>query len=655
MITVSPAFEAAMKAPVKTIRVEVWAYPQNEEGNPEQIWHDDLQSVDLNSVGQFLGAGSKKITANVVNDQSGQIGVGVRVDLKVLLPNQSYETISIGRYTISTVEYTIESNMSRVELFDPMYVLSQTDYSLTDQQFPMTVKQLAEAVSDIAGTVLDSNFDNLPNAEYLITQNLWATIQNTSYRNVVQEIAQATGTTATVSGGTMLFKQFDTPVYSINEDNLTKFKIGDKYGSVNSVSLSRMPQNDNILLRDAEDVDANGLYEMTIINNQIVDDDRQTLIQPLYEELVNGEPYINFYSAEFKTEGHGWYEVGDLINANLGGVDYPVFITEVVLRIAGGISETIKSVTPNDPAVNGTTAGGILKTLWNTEIKVDKQNNEIISVVERQRVFEDQTEEDFTRLEQDINNIQLSVQDGGGVNQIKNSVGYAYSNVDGLTLWTKGGANTVQPSTDTGSLVAGSLSGNRIDFIGGEGSITQRVTLSPGGTHNLTFYAKKNTQGVARVSLINETDNFFIELADDTPYDWQRFVINDFVPTTNYVDVVIYTDSDVALFSITDLMLSKGAVPMAWQQAVGEVANTNVTFDTTGITVKSNVYEGARTVMSPIEFAGYDSSGQRAFAVNNDTTEVNNFEVRGDIDTSTHKIVFVSSGPNAGMNFVQKG
>lgn len=655
MITVSPAFEAAMKAPVKTLRVEAWAYASKEDEDPEQIWYDDLQSIDLNSVGQFLGAGSKKITANVVNDQSAQIGVGVRIDLKVLIPNGSYETISIGRYTVSTVEYTVESNMSKVELFDPMYVLSQTDYSLTNEQFPMTVKQLAEAVCEVAGTTLDSNFDNLPNKGYLIKQNPWATIQNTSYRNVVQEIAQTTGTTAIVSNGTMLFKQFDTPVYTITEDNLTKFKLGDKYGNVNSVSLSRMPQNDNILLRDDVDVEENGLYEITIINNQIVDDDRQLLIQPLYAELVNGEPYIGFYNAEFKTEGHGWYEVGDLITANLGGVDYPVFITEVVLRIANGISETIKSITPNDPAVNVTTAGGILKTLWNTEIKVDKQNNEIISVVERQRVFEEQTEEDFTRLEQDINNIQLSVQNGGGVNQIKNSVGYSSSTVGGLTFWDKTGAATIEPSIDTNSLVAGALSGNRIDFIAGPGAITQRVTLSPGGTHNLTFYAKKNTQGVARVSLTNDNDNFFIELEDDTEYEWGRFVINDFVPTTNYVDVTIEIDGDVALFSITDLMLSKGAVPMAWQQAVGEVANTNVTFDTTGITVKSNVYEGARTVMSPIEFAGYDSKGDRAFAVNNDTTEVNNFEVRGDIDTSTHRIVFIASGPNAGMNFVQKG
>lgn len=213
----------------------------------------------------------------------------------------------------------------------------------------------------------------------------------------------------------------------------------------------------------------------------------------------------------------------------------------------------------------------------------------------------------------------------------------------------------ITTSTDTGSLVAGALSGNRIDFTDGPIGIRQRVIVAPGGTYNLTFYAKKQLNGLATVSLSNNIDDFSTSLIDGTAYDWQRFTIQDFIPTSSYFDVTIHIDGDVDLFSITDLMLAKGAVPIAWQQAGGEVANESVTFDSTGITVKSNVYDGAYTKITPLEFKGYDNNGDQAFSLNNDTTEVNNLQVEGSIDTVTHSIVFLTSGPNAGMNFVVKG
>jgi hypothetical protein len=214
---------------------------------------------------------------------------------------------------------------------------------------------------------------------------------------------------------------------------------------------------------------------------------------------------------------------------------------------------------------------------------------------------------------------------------------------------------TITTSPDTGSKVAGALSENRIDFTDGPGGIVQRVTVQPGGTLNLSFYAKKATQGVAYIAMSNNIDNFSVQLNDNTAYDWTRFTIQDVVPSSNYLDIAIVIDGDVDLFSITDLMLAKGAVPKPWEQAGGEVANTNVIIDTTGIKVKSSVHAGAYTSITPLEFAGYDSDNNQAFALNNDTTEVNKLQIGGDVDTQTHSIVFLTTGPNAGMNFVVKG
>lgn len=656
MISHTTEFTNIMKQPEKTIRVRAYDFSGEET---TEVWADDLKSINIDSVGSFLGAASRMVNAQVFGDQSAYINDGIRIDLEALQSDNTWETIELGFFTVYQVEYDVESKMSKVTLYDPMMMMSTTEYGLSDEQFPMTVSDLATVMADTAGVTLDADFNTLPNYDYSITENLWKTIQNTSYRDVIQQIAEATGTTAVVSGQTLLFKQYSTATSELTEENLTKFRMGQKWGNVNSVSLSRMPQEDNILLSDDTDIEANGTFEAVIINNQIVDDARQTLIQPLYDALVTATPYITFYDSEFATEGHGWYEVGDLVTATLSAIDYPIFVTEHHLLIDGGIKETIKSIIPTNPAVNKTTAGGILRSLWNTELKVDKQNNEIISIVSRQDEFENETENNFTEIIQDVNDIVTTIQDGGGMNQIHNSVGYSV--LDGAINFWEVDALTATSRTDTSAFVAGAISGSTVDLLGA-GTFTQRVTVNPGGFYSLSFYAKKGTQGVVTVTASNDLDSWTTTFDDDTEYEWKKFRISDtvldtsyIVPTSNYLDITFTLDADVTEFSYTDLVMVRGIADKGWSQAVGEVHNTNVTFDTTGITVKSNVYDGAYTRMTPIEFAGYDTNGQRAFAVNNDTTEVNNLEIDGNIDTPEILIVSLASGPNAGMNFVVKG
>lgn len=664
MISFTPEFEAIMKQPEKVVRVEVLNYgPENTDVpvDPVAIWGEDLKSFNMDSVGMFLGSAARMVTATVFEDQSPYIGSRMRIDLKALQSDNTWEVIELGYFTVYQVEYNIETQMSKVTLYDPLMMLSVTPYNLETAQFPMTIAQLASVVADIANTTLDTNFGSLPNQDFTITENLWATIQNTTFRDVAQQIAEATGTTAVVSGTELLFKQYTAPTETIDETNLIKFRMGQKWGNVNSVALSRMPQNDNIAVSDDADTDANGIYEVVIINNQIVDDDRVTLIQPLYDALVTETPYITFYDSEFTTEGHGWYEIGDVITASLSGIEYPVMITEHHLYVGPeAFTESIKSTIPTNPSVNKTTSGGILRTLWNTELKVDRQENEIVSIVSRQDEFENLVENTFTEIVQDVNSITSTIQDGGGMNQIYNSVGYSTDNGD-INFWTPTGL-TASSRADTSAFTAGAISGSTIDLTGAAGTFTQRVQVTPGGFYSISFFGKKETQGVVTVSASNDLDNFSVVFEDDTNYEWAKYRIDDdvngttyIVPTSNYLDITFEIDADVDLFSFTDLVMVRGIADKGWSQAVGEVANTNVTFDTTGITVKSNVYEGAYTRMTPIEFAGYDSQGQRAFAVNNDTTEVNHLEIDGNIDTPQILIVSLSSGPNAGMNFVVKG
>lgn len=434
MISHTTQYTTAVKTPVKTVRTKFYVHNNNDDTDTP-IFEGNENSINMSSLGSFVGSGAKKITAKIVGNQVAYLSQLIKVDLQVKTDAIDWQIANLGIFTAYTVEYNIDSNISTIELYDPLYMFSVTPYNIDSDLFPLTVQQLAENIASLSGLTLDPNFSSLPNASSSIPVDLWATIQNTSYRDVINEIAQTTGTTAISPDGMLLFNKFETASEGLSEPNIKKVKLGQKWGNVNSLSLSRQPQNDNILLRDEVDAAANGIFEIVITNNQIMDNDRETYIQPLYDELVTVTPYINYYNAEISTEGHGYYEVGDVVIVTLDGIEYPIFITEVALTVDGGIQETIKSIIPTDPSVSGVTAGGILKTLYNTEIKVDKQGNDITSVVSQQQIYQDYVNTNFTQIYQDIDDIELSVQDGGGINQIQNSVGYSLDDDGNLNFW----------------------------------------------------------------------------------------------------------------------------------------------------------------------------------------------------------------------------
>ena len=83
--------------------------------------------------------------------------------------------------------------------------------------------------------------------------------------------------------------------------------------------------------------------------------------------------------------------------------------------------------------------------------------------------------------------------------------------------------------------------------------------------------------------------------------------------------------------------------------------NTQVNISVDGVLVKSTVYEGDYTVMSPLEFAGYSNINgviTKVFSLNKDTTEIEKLKVDNGIVMPPIKIVPVTSGARQGWAFV---
>ena len=396
----------------------------------------------------------------------------------------------------------------------------------------------------------------------------------------------------------------------------------------------------------------NGIVPLTIANNQILDEQRETTAQPILD-AVKGWEYRN---AEIKTEGHGYHEIGDRLDISVGGNTYQTVVTKSTITVDGGISETLTSKTPEVIQINYAKSGGISKTVYRTELEVDKQEQLINSIVSRQDATDAAVQEQFTQVTQSLTNIVATAQASGGGNLIMNSVGFGKDSDGKLTVWEYGtGATTttVKSQSSPASLNAGAVSGHEI-MMTGASTISQDVALTPGEEYTLALRAQKGTIGSATISIGNSTETATITLESGTAYSWSQQTVK-ITPTIGANTVTISVASGTTV-EITDLILTTGG-GTTWRQASGEIYNTQVSLDQGGVQVRSSVYTGDYVEITPLEFAGYSNAGgsmQKVFSLNRDTTEVEKLEARSQIKMPPIKIVPINNSSYQGWAFVKE-
>lgn len=606
---------------------------------------------------------------------------------------------------------------------------------------------------------------------WLIDRELWENIEGITYRDIFVQIAQATGTTCIITNDDKVyFKPLTDTSESLTYDNMFKLKLEAMYGEINSVVLSRTPQEDNIYMRDEESIQANGLTEFKIENNEIIDKDRDSAMTPIYEALKG----ISYYPFETTTEGLGWYEVGDNFNIiNDNGDVFNTSLFNFSITIDGSIKETLKTVAESKTQTQYQYASTIAKRIKNTEIITNKQEQYIQQLVSDMYSENGVVNENFTKVYQDITNIINSVQNSGGSNLLKNSVMFAYDNDNNPTDWeiSHGGKNLAdikmeqgaygfsdgvkyeysnyirtaekipvvagetytlsfkgyQPTSwDSGfiffkdgvyhsclaqqsltftvpegvnqvaydlcksdgiaptdvwdiqlekgavateyephiestlimdsnveSMSVGALSGHSFTLL--EKIARQKVFVSTETYYTFSTKIKKNLTGSCYVKLYNSNEEHIIELKAGEEAFYKDYEIAKLLPKDNYYIVEFYGSVDSEA-TFTDNMLAIGEYKSQWTQANGEIMNTQVNVNLNGVLVKSSVYLGDYTVMSPLEFAGYSKVNgtiTRVFSLNKDVTEVEKLLARKQIKMVPIKVVPVTSGELQGWAFVE--
>jgi phage minor structural protein len=279
-----------------------------------------------------------------------------------------------------------------------------------------------------------------------------------------------------------------------------------------------------------------------------------------------------------------------------------------------------------------------------------------------------------SELSQTSSDLTAKFSRAGGVNLIKNSVGFA-----GFEFWNA-------PTPDRYSVVSHSA----LDYLGfGSGFyfpyhgtspryITQEVNVVSGNPYTLSWFVNKTNSDPAT----NNAGAFYVQVLEydasgntlyTMSYRYGSEVTTNgyeehfetFTPVTNKITVRLYAYQNVDA-TATGLMLNVGDVPLQWTMAPGEIYNTNVRMDMKGLKVSK--FEGEKetkfTVMTPERFAGfydvngdgviedYDGSPDEVFKMDEDSFIMKKAVIKEEQSMGPMKIIKIESASNTGWAFV---
>lgn len=650
MIAISNDFKTAMKQPVK----ELDAYIKLDEDN-KITSADDLISFKISCDTGMCKTAMRKLEGKYLGEHN-LLGKLVHVGFGVKLPNGTFEYLDYGSFLITEITTTKDTGVTQIIGYDKM-INSMTKYSKLNIEYPITLYEYTQILCSRCGLVLGN--ETFTHADWLINQELWENINGITYRDILVQIAQVTASTCIISNDDKVyFKSIYNTEETLTYDNMKKLKLEPIYGEINSVVLSRMPQEDNIYMRDEESIQANGLTEYKIENNEIIDKDRDNAMTPIYNALHG----ISYYPFETTTEGLGWYEIADNFDIiNDTGDTFNTTLFNFSITIDGGIKEILKTVAETKTQTQYQYATTIAKRIKNTEIIVNKQEQYIEELVTDMYEEDGVVHENFTKVYQDIDNIINSVQNSGGSNLIKNSVMFAYDDNNIPNNWEVEGDGNLIISSSPEALASGGASGHVFTLLNKK--VTQRVYVKVDSNdipaEEKTYYTfstkiKKDVTGTCYVKLYNSNEEHIIQLNEGEDSFYGEYEIKALLPKDNYYDIEFYGSAD-SNATFTDNMLAIGEYKTQWTQASGEIMNTQVNINLDGVLVKSSIYLGDYTVMSPLEFAGYSNINgtiTKVFSLNKDTTLVKKLEAEDEVKMVPIKIVPITAGDLQGWAFV---
>lgn len=341
---------------------------------------EDVVSVNPHYSGALYSSVMKEFDLEMMGEHSlkGQTISSLKIGARV--GDGEYDYIDLGSYIVKEAEYDVATKSTKCECYDKM-LETMVPYDTTFD-YPLTVGAYLQGICDRFEWELATPI--FCNSDVEIEEEKYD--NSYTFRDVLDQIAQ-------VSGGIIAFKS-DGKLYviyptesgeTIDESNLKSLTIGEKYGPVNSLVLARTPQEDNIYAQDTESIDINGLCEVKIENNQIMDSHREDFI----DNLLNQIKGTTYYLYELESYGIGYLNLGDIFTIQVeNGTEYKTMMLNDDLQVTQGMTEKSSLAMPEETETDYKAASKTDRLLNQTMLKVDKQAGTIEALVTRVETVE---------------------------------------------------------------------------------------------------------------------------------------------------------------------------------------------------------------------------------------------------------------------------
>lgn len=340
------------------------------------------------------------------------------------------EWISLGNFITQEVEPNDTTGINKVNAMDYMLKSNITYESNLDYESgTVTMLQVLQEACQKAGIELATT--DFANANFIVDSNQFD--ENSLIRQVFQAVAQISGTFAKVrfdnklyfktpkrqglkvkDVNKMLVKDLNAlPVYKLSLANF-KMKLNDyselilkrNTHPINLVSLGMSDvEGENVVLRDEESITEDGENSLVINDNPFAytQSKREQLITALFD-VVKGFEYTSF---EIAGQAKPYQETGDEVAViNSDGTYSSSFLFRFNYKSPNGLESEMSAPSITKATVNYQNVATAEQISKRTELRVDKQEQKILGIIEQQT----ETGNKLTQVEQTLDGISQRVE-----------------------------------------------------------------------------------------------------------------------------------------------------------------------------------------------------------------------------------------------------
>lgn len=362
---------------------------------------ESLNSVTPITNASLLKSVMKELDFECVNEIPVNTVIKYRFGLLV---NNEYEYLNFGNFIVYESKYNADTKSYNYICYDKLLYSMKEYTSLKNGTFPMNIRDYLKNLCLDLGLTFKNQDTTFANYDKILESDPYANLGYT-YRDIFDELSAVTGGIIGLDSLDLVEVKYPNNTGDeIDESFLKSVNVSfkEKYGPINSIVLSRSAESDNVFLQDEDSIEANGLCELKIIDNQIMNgNNRSDFLPDILEKMSSIEFYIN----DFQSTGIGYYDVYDYFSVKIEEKSYKCLLFNSEFKVTQGLVEDIYTEKPEETQTDYTKADKTDRKINQTNLTVDKINQQVNALISENA----NQNEKLTQLELSTDNINASV------------------------------------------------------------------------------------------------------------------------------------------------------------------------------------------------------------------------------------------------------